>query len=532
MGDKSFNPEPLSDYLFEKRKTLTQPEGMAEPLDPESYFINFMKSYPIFNKKNEQKASQERTVLRGLFFTTLGLISDAHPRQKLSIAVKGNSSLELLREGFIHRAWQVDPVLLVKALRVIINYLNRRKILAELAKIDLNDLRIFLNDIIKDLHSIASRRIKGDLSQMLQITDSVQSQSALFVADLSLNNLPYVETVFHTFTGSKGRSVSCRVFDASLATPEDAEQLMGQLAGMEFIQQRLVQVGRANHTRLFLKAVRSIVTKSDVMAPVHQLPVRNNFILEGPSGVAKTIGAQAMGISMIARKAVSVPKIFLIETLSLRGEYQGETDKSIKSLYNISRGGILILDEFDALDDKSFDNEVRDSLNVGMEQANRDGTIVIATGYPEGIRRQFDYQPGLAGRFLHVISIPAFDDAQIARMLKLKIELSGLRFVDGGEDMAIKELMAARHQLGPKFTNGRAVEGFIKMVIDAHASQFTPEIISATFSDGESPANFCIIDIASIPQFNGREFTSRRSGLRLVEAAGSARRADEVANLA
>ena len=321
----------------------------------------------------------------------------------------------------------------------------------------------------------------------------------------SINDLPYKSIVFHHFGTSKDRPVTCRLLDTSDITAEAANAFMSQFAGLELIKDIFKQ-GEHGHVELFRQTVRTLTERRKNIAPLVPTTSRKNLILKGPSSVGKTAVAQAIAIKMTVDDIAPKNRIVFFNSLDLRGEYVGETNVVINKLMECVRGGVLILDEIDALapveGGTSFDAEARNHLNVMMEIENNAGTIVIATGYPDGVERLFAAQPGLGTRFASVYAIPHYDDRQIASVLKLKIKNEGLTLAQDTEDHAIQQLCAARHFLGDKFGNGRMIEKFVYDMIAAHAIKYTPTVLRRiTKKGGRLPKSFMTIQSDSVPVF-------------------------------
>jgi len=340
---------------------------------------------------------------------------------------------------------------------------------------------------------------------------------------LSLNSIPLKQEVFHRFEkSSKDRAVICDTFDATNLLPFDADLILEQLAGMEKVKAKIKGL-TSTHVDLYRQAVKALLSVvKDKKAFFQDTPLRRNIVLQGPSGVGKTITAQAIAIYLAANDLVANKKFVVYRELGLRGEYLRETNIVIDKLLEFAKGGVLILDELDAIASinrsSSFDSEARNHLNACMESANKAGTIVIATGYPKGIESLFSDQPGFRERFPAVWDIEKYDDHQICKVFDKKLELEGLRIEPVAQDLAYRELLASSERLGDKFGNARTIERFVNMIVDANSHQFTDAYLRQIIAGRPVPVDILTVSMASIPQFDSRhnEFVKGGARLRMI----------------
>lgn len=342
---------------------------------------------------------------------------------------------------------------------------------------------------------------------------------------LSLSSIPFKQEVFHTFTGgAKARTLKCDAYDAQNVTPEIADQLIAQLAGLEQIKEKIKGLSTAR-VDLFRLAVKAALARSKNKqgAASHVTASRRNIILQGPTGVGKTITAQVTAINLVAHKLVELPKIVMVKGLDLRGEFQGETNVVINKALEFARKGVLILDEIDALssyDNTSFDVEAINHLNASMEAESKAGTVVIMTGYPKGIDALFSDQPGLRERFPSIWEISQYTSFEACQVFDKKIELEGLQIESAARDLAHREMANCIDILGDKFGNSRTVERFVNMIILMHASQFSADTLEKIANGNRRVVKGLLtLTMASIPRFDAKtkDFAKNSNRLQLVE---------------
>lgn len=196
---------------------------------------------------------------------------------------------------------------------------------------------------------------------------------------------PKVDLLEKLFAGPK-----FEVVDHSALTKTEAVDDLKRLVGLSAVKQQI----RTMATRLLYDRAR------EKTLGAAQEPRFNNFIFSGSPGVGKTTVAKKLGGILSAIGALPNQKSIVVSAHDLIGEYVGHTEKAIKALIEQGRGGLIVIDETDALSpDKptSFHETAINALNalIGYEKDNSTGTVFVFTGYPDGIDKLFRQNQGL-----------------------------------------------------------------------------------------------------------------------------------------
>ncbi|MCF3961843.1 AAA family ATPase [Streptomyces fuscigenes] len=142
-------------------------------------------------------------------------------------------------------------------------------------------------------------------------------------------------------------------------------------------------------------------------------PPKRHFVFLGPSGTGKTTVARILGRVFYALGLLGGDHLVEAQRADLVGEFLGQTAVKANELIDSAIGGVLFVDEAYSLSNAGYskgDAYGEEALQVLLKRAedNRDNLVVILAGYPEGMERLFEANPGLSSRFTTRVDFPSY----------------------------------------------------------------------------------------------------------------------------
>jgi len=206
------------------------------------------------------------------------------------------------------------------------------------------------------------------------------------------------------------------------------------------------------------------------------LPVKqstNHLIFTGAPGTGKTTVARALGDAYYGMGITKKPEVVAVSRADLVGEYQGETSKKTRTVFDKAKGGVLFIDEAYSLVSSSGDQYGFEALDELMQFAenNREDTVVILAGYPDSMENLLEANPGMKSRFPKTISFPNYSADEINQIQGEM--LSGMEYAL--EPAAQKQVtaMAGKIVSLPNYSNARDARNFNDSLRRAHARRIS-----------------------------------------------------------
>lgn len=198
---------------------------------------------------------------------------------------------------------------------------------------------------------------------------------------------------------------------AASPEPERVETILGELdrmVGLEPVKQQI----RALSAQSQVARMRS---ENGLSAS----PPRRHLMFVGPSGTGKTTVARLLGRVFHALGLLPTEHLVEAHRADLVGEYLGQTALKASQVIDSALGGVLFVDEAYALANSGYskgDAYGAEALQVLLKRAedNRDQLVVILAGYPEGMERLLEANPGLWSRFSTQVDFPSYDAQELA----------------------------------------------------------------------------------------------------------------------
>ncbi len=266
----------------------------------------------------------------------------------------------------------------------------------------------------------------------------------------------------------------CGVFDTSEIGKTEAKDLLSQFIGLQGILANHFSASDDNaRSQARSRFIQRYVAKQEVTAPAE----RRHTTLAGNPGVGKSTLAAALGIYYTAIGQTPEQRVVFASASSLIGGFMGHTEARVQSILDIARGGVLVIDEIGDWLTSNYGPTAANTLNSRMEEEIPYRTIVMVTGYEAGIKGFLHMNDGLLRRFPEHLVLPAASEKVLEKILEQKVAGLYCSMTNDAKREALRQLIKARDDLGPRFGNAGTVENLATVMFKQHDQNIDLAII-------------------------------------------------------
>ncbi|KAI0050262.1 P-loop containing nucleoside triphosphate hydrolase protein [Auriscalpium vulgare] len=292
-------------------------------------------------------------------------------------------------------------------------------------------------------------------------------------------NARALQNMFDKVTGRQATRIA-RQRREGLA-PDDMLLVQEDLIGPDPSQAVLVSKSWTKlHEMIGLKEVKeSVQNLFNIINTNYQRELREkepvqvslNRVFIGSPGTGKTTVAKLYGQILADLALLSNGEVVVKNPADFIGNVLGASESNTKAILATTVGKVLVIDEAYMLyggksagsgNTDSFKTAVIDTMVAEIQSVPGEDRCVLLLGYEKEIRDMFqNVNPGLSRRFAieEAFKFADFNDAELTKILELKLKQGDLAATDNAKRVAIEVLGRERNR--PNFGNGGAVENLL-----------------------------------------------------------------------
>ncbi|KAL9110261.1 MAG: hypothetical protein Q9227_005168 [Pyrenula ochraceoflavens] len=229
--------------------------------------------------------------------------------------------------------------------------------------------------------------------------------------------------------------------------------------------------------------------------PLVQLSL--NRVLLGSPGTGKTTVAKLYGKILADLGLLSNGEVVVKNPADFIGSVLGASESNTKAILASTMGKVLVIDEAYMLyggdgsgagGADTYKTSVVDTIVAEVQSTPGDDRCVLLVGYKDEMEKMFqNVNPGLSRRFpiSSAFEFEDFSDAELARILELKLKEQGFRASEQAQEVAIDVLRKARNR--PNFGNAGEVDILLGRAKERHLRKKSknPDTLDARDFDEE-----------------------------------------------
>jgi AAA+ superfamily predicted ATPase len=214
-----------------------------------------------------------------------------------------------------------------------------------------------------------------------------------------------------------------------------AMEKLNQLVSLEELKQKLFEISA-------FAEIKKMQQASDKDSPLlHQ-------VFLGNPGTGKTVVARLVGEILYESGVLKKGHLVEVKAKDLVAEHVGGTAIKTNRIVDSALNGVLFIDEAYTLSEQErggFGQEAIDALLPRLED-DRARLVVVLAGYPAGMRKFLDSNPGLARRFPqdNILTFPDFGPDELWAILVQMLREKSLLWLDEFETV-VKALVYNLH---------------------------------------------------------------------------------------
>ncbi|KAF8533083.1 P-loop containing nucleoside triphosphate hydrolase protein [Trichophaea hybrida] len=257
----------------------------------------------------------------------------------------------------------------------------------------------------------------------------------------------------------------------------EAWKKLQELVGLDTVKESI----QGMYDRIETNYRRELMEK-----PLIQVSLNRVFL--GNPGTGKTTVAKLYGQILADLGLLSNGEVVMKNPSDFIGDVLGASEAQTKGILATTVGKVLIIDEAYMLYDSGngigknndqYKTAVIDTIVAEVQSTPGEDRCVLLLGYEEQIKAMFqNVNPGLERRFAleDAFHFQDFTNAQLRKILELKLKHQGLDATEDAKDVACDLLGRAR--MRPNFGNAGEVENRISAAKALHQARFSKVPVS------------------------------------------------------
>ena len=205
----------------------------------------------------------------------------------------------------------------------------------------------------------------------------------------------------------------------------------------------------------------------------HKVSLHSVFL--GRPGTGKTTVCKIFGSLLRQAGALSKGHVVVCDRSTFIGTLWGDEERSMKQVLEMSKGGVLMVDEAYLLNGKHENDPgklvIQLLMNILADETLRDISVVLC-GYKEPIMRLLDTNPGLQSRFPNKFEFTDFTVDELLEITKRRIKDYDYRFSIPAWEKYRSILTQAYQVRNPEtWGNARFIANQLERIYIQHASR-------------------------------------------------------------
>ncbi|MDE7421924.1 MAG: AAA family ATPase [Muribaculaceae bacterium] len=235
---------------------------------------------------------------------------------------------------------------------------------------------------------------------------------------------------------------------------------LDDLTGLQSVKEKI---------RVYDSVMRFTMLRAKRGLEMFPTPLHSMFL--GSPGTGKTTVAKLMGQMLRRAGILSSGHVIVKERSTLIGQYYSSEGEKTREAIEQAQGGILFIDEAHSLfqpdDPKDPGRFVIESLLTALADPTKDDWMLILAGYPDGMIRLFDINPGFKSRIpdSNIYTFEDFSEEQLMEIAERYLYKKDFTLSPEAKEALHNRLSYDYAHRDQKFGNARHVMNLIQTEI-------------------------------------------------------------------
>lgn len=230
----------------------------------------------------------------------------------------------------------------------------------------------------------------------------------------------------------------------------EAKQEINELIGMRNVKQEVEKLGNFQYIQNKRRQAGLKVEKKS-----------HHMTFLGDAGTGKTTVARIIG--KMFRGAGVLTNGHFVEATKDMLTAGGSIPKTVKSLVEKAKGGILFIDEAYSLANDGKGKEALDAL-IPLIENNRDDFICVLAGYEKDMQKLFQLNQGLISRIPNHFHFENYNADELTQMMLIKVQKEEYQLGEGA-NQKLQEAIELSVEQELVNGNGRWIRNFFEQIL-------------------------------------------------------------------